>query len=705
MPIQATCPKCDAGYTLRDEMAGKTVRCKKCQANFLVRNSAGGADDILDITARDAIQSEKRQAKAAPAGGDDEARAHPRKRDEDDRDDFDDRDAPPPPKKKSSAGLVFGILAIVGAVLLLCCGVPGGAFFYITYKAKQAVEELAENGPLDDAGNPIFINAREPKDLNDAIDALRSNERGRRIGAANWLARQPVDPGRRAEVARGLDRMLTDTDGSGRGPALAALKTWADRDSVPALVNVLKDESFGLAPNANRDAAMDVAANLKDVRLAPHVAKYLANAFHNEKAKHTLQAMGPGMEAEVAKFLFHPDGGARERAASLLQIYNTKTDVAVTAAVAELRSPDVERRRLAADWLAKQPPLPDRRRAVTTALEPLVTGADQRARDPALRALVAWAGQDNVPTLIAVLNENNGPMKPELMAALARIGDDRAAAAVAGQLPNFFVRGQAKAALRTMGPKAEKEVAKLLFHGDQGVRRDADELLRGYGTRPEVILGAAREALKDPRAELRREAANWLATTPAVEEQRAEVAAGLEAILNDEDRETCRAAVKAMARWGTKDNVVSLLGIVNEPSTHRYANELRGDAIKALGGIKDERAVLPLAKHLTNIFVGRQAQDALVAMGPAAEKPLVMLLLGANDERMIVKICEVLSAVGTQKGSVPALLKVFQVGRALKKQNVMQAATFAVQAINARDPLPDPKKKDPPKKDGDRPKS
>ncbi|NOZ21659.1 MAG: TIGR00266 family protein, partial [Planctomycetes bacterium] len=34
MTIQTACPKCKQAYSLKDELAGKTVKCKKCGQAF-----------------------------------------------------------------------------------------------------------------------------------------------------------------------------------------------------------------------------------------------------------------------------------------------------------------------------------------------------------------------------------------------------------------------------------------------------------------------------------------------------------------------------------------------------------------------------------------------------------------------------------------------------------------------------------------------
>jgi predicted Zn finger-like uncharacterized protein len=43
MPIETTCPHCDASYTVADSQAGKKVRCKSCQDVFEVRPASGRA--------------------------------------------------------------------------------------------------------------------------------------------------------------------------------------------------------------------------------------------------------------------------------------------------------------------------------------------------------------------------------------------------------------------------------------------------------------------------------------------------------------------------------------------------------------------------------------------------------------------------------------------------------------------------------------
>jgi predicted Zn finger-like uncharacterized protein len=40
MPITAQCPGCSTNYTVKEEMVGKSVKCKKCQTTFVIKGKA-----------------------------------------------------------------------------------------------------------------------------------------------------------------------------------------------------------------------------------------------------------------------------------------------------------------------------------------------------------------------------------------------------------------------------------------------------------------------------------------------------------------------------------------------------------------------------------------------------------------------------------------------------------------------------------------
>ena len=62
MAVRVNCPQCDQSYTLRDELIGKTVRCKTCGEVFPV--TANLEDDEFEIV-EDSVP-DPRQSKRAP---------------------------------------------------------------------------------------------------------------------------------------------------------------------------------------------------------------------------------------------------------------------------------------------------------------------------------------------------------------------------------------------------------------------------------------------------------------------------------------------------------------------------------------------------------------------------------------------------------------------------------------------------------------
>jgi hypothetical protein len=154
--------------------------------------------------------------------------------------------------------------------------------------------------------------------------------------------------------------------------------------------------------------------------------------------------------------------------------------------------------------------------------------------------------------------------------------------------------------------------------------------------------------LKKPQSNVRHEAAEALKKlTP--DQRRDEVARALEAALTEPDQHTREQMIDALGVWGTKETVPLLLQAMNQ-------KEGRAAAIRALGNLKDERAIDPIAELLAKNEELGEVGDALKKLGPAAEKAVLKQL---NHEVLLVrwKVCEILQAIGT-KTSLPELEKV-----------------------------------------------
>jgi predicted Zn finger-like uncharacterized protein len=637
MPIAATCPNCQANYTLRDEMRGKTVRCKQCQKPFV----AGGAIKarVVEDEPEDAPARRPGQIQAKPGSGPPPVKARvvddkPRRRRDDDYDEDDDDYVRP--KKKSSATM-YVLLGVGGGALLLvmvCCGV--GALM------MRGVDEGGGAG----IGDPN----RPPADVTEALTTLKNNNNVFRRGAAlDWLAQTPPDDKRRAEVIQALEPIVSGGDMMGSDQAAKALGHWATPEQVPTLLTMLNSRSNGV-----RAVALETLGRLKDERAIGPVAGRLPDFSDRAAAGRALEAFGPSAEKEVLKYAFHKDGGCREEARRLLKGYGTKDGELVSQAILALKSPERDARHAAAEWLAEAAVDPQRGSEVAEALEPVVDDSNVFTREPAAKALCRWATRDNVLAVVKCLDSQSGDVRKQAADALAKFKDERAAPGLARHLADPFDSGTYGKALEALGPdKAEKEVVKYFFDPNNAAQQEARRIARAFGTKQAVIVDQAVADLKDNGADDKRQLAvcTWLGQTQADDKSRPEVARALDPLVKSSDHRLREAAIQALVKWGTKDNVDTLVDALQKGNLG--LGGARAAAIQALGATKDDRAAPAVAARLGDFFDREHAAAALEAMGPGAEKS-VLPYVGHNDAGVRVLACRVLKTVGT-KDSLKAL--------------------------------------------------
>ncbi len=134
-------------------------------------------------------------------------------------------------------------------------------------------------------------------------------------------------------------------------------------------------------------------------------------------------------------------------------------------------------------------------------------------------------------------------------------------------------------------------------------------------------------------------------------QRRAEVASSLEALARESDLFVRMEAIKALAVWGTKEQVPLLLQVLQEKSPHSTLTRLR--ALEALAQIKDEQTAEAVAECLIDLGLRAQAARALLALGSKAEKVVLKYL--TNQDRFVRwEVCKLLKEIGTS-ASVPAL--------------------------------------------------
>jgi hypothetical protein len=183
-------------------------------------------------------------------------------------------------------------------------------------------------------------------------------------------------------------------------------------------------------------------------------------------------------------------------------------------------------------------------------------------------------------------------------------------------------------------------------------------------------------ALKAPDPGGRAQAAERLLKTEPNIPRRAEVAAVLAERLRDQHAATHTTAARALVLWATRDNVPALIEALGHES-----NTVRVSVLEALGILKDDRAVAPVAAQLRKAN-RQEASKALQRMGPMAETE-VGKYLSDKEKAVRVEACRILQAVGT-KGSVAALEAVRDDD---PDSDAKAAAKDALAAIHARGDL------------------
>jgi hypothetical protein len=154
---------------------------------------------------------------------------------------------------------------------------------------------------------------------------LKSSDMWARKKAAEQLAlAEPT--GDRDAVAQALESVLADPNTFTRQAAIKALGVWGTRDSVPALIKVVKGSDVFACR-----AALLALGNLKDERAVGPVVGCLASVHTRADAGKALREMGSMAEKEVAKLLRSGDIWVRAEACKVLR------DIGTTASVPALQ--------------------------------------------------------------------------------------------------------------------------------------------------------------------------------------------------------------------------------------------------------------------------------------------------------------------------------------------------------------------------------
>jgi HEAT repeat protein len=186
----------------------------------------------------------------------------------------------------------------------------------------------------------------------------------------------------------------------------------------------------------------------------------------------------------------------------------TLSDAEIKTALADLKSPNADTRKAAAERLAKAEPDSAHRTKVATALEAGMVDPSIFARGAIAKALGSWGGDKNVQPMIVLLSHKDIFIRGAAMEVLGALKNERGSRAVAMKLESGSDRGGAGKALKAMGPVAEKAVIPYTRSADAATRAEACHVLKEIGGSASVkplqvvsrdpdpkVASAAKEAL------------------------------------------------------------------------------------------------------------------------------------------------------------------------------------------------------------------
>jgi HEAT repeat protein len=585
--------------------------------------------------------------------------------------------------------VVLGSVALV--LLLICSGVVGVIWWGYSSVASATSSPTGNSRPTSSSsslsGNRFSSSpsrsgssnstAAPPASVAEALAALKEIDSRRIEQGADYLAAAQVESARRAEVERALLAHASHGSSSTRQKVLRALFRWGGVDSVTTVANALKDR--GLSGSDVR-SAIDFLGKQRDVRGAEAVAAYLADRSAGENAASALIAIGPGAQPHVVAAL--NDDDSQRRAEQVLATYGVDAaDTLLTSRLAALKQSDWTKARDAVRWLADAEVAPQRRAEVARALEAVVEGNHAVfVREDGMRALKKWGDKESVPALARMLE--NHSLRDKALEVLVSLNDPSAAEPIAALLDDFSLGDRAALALRKLGPTTKAHVLKYLHDDDSRTRDRVRSLLAAMEVPESELLAQTLEDLRGLDAKRQRTAAESLAAAPIDAAQQTAIAEQLARLASSSDFHLQRAAVAALARWGTSAQAPQLLALLES-----HDSQVMRAALDNLLAMDDPSLATSLAHQLglrlKDSSVRGTAFIALQKAGPKAEDVLIGLLNPLFEGEVVLLAVQLLSTNGTEKSLTP-LSKLAEYARRNNNLAISSAASAAQGAIRKR---------------------
>ncbi len=313
------------------------------------------------------------------------------------------------------------------------------------------------------------------------------------------------------------------------------------------------------------------------------------------------------------------------------------TPTSFDQALKDIKSGDPTVSKPALEWLAEQDPADLQRAKVTAALEPLIVDGDvHRNLDPdiVLRTYLLWANKDNVPAMTRMVQNPTMPQwstqKTALvMAALAKLRDERAYPALAQKLADPALHDQAINALRVVGPGSQMAVLEYAFSDDPNTKLRATNLLTEFGATPKTIADEAFARLQSPQPAVQHSALGWfLENAPSDERQKGEGAKLLGKLLVDQSPDVCAKVLLALKRWASKECLPDLVEYARRDQKNAAGN---AELLEVLAQFPDPSAAEAMAFQLPNANTRAKAAQALLKLGPPVADNAVLHYINHPD--------------------------------------------------------------------------
>jgi hypothetical protein len=142
-------------------------------------------------------------------------------------------------------------------------------------------------------------------------------------------------------------------------------------------------------------------------------------------------------------------------------------------------------------------------------------------------------------------------------------------------------------------------------------------------------------AVRSGKPRAGRQALLWLAQADPQDALRFKVTGALEPALLDGDAGGALdpgLLLRAYLRWADRDNVPTLIRMVENPTAPSWGPQQAGLVIEALGKLRDRRAAPAIAAKLGDSRLHDQAVNALKVIGPRAEKVVIEYLFDEDPD-------------------------------------------------------------------------